>query len=317
MKLAIAQHVQSFEALDRQLAYEAISDDPEDYQRCIARERTLELEACRKSGVPYFFILETPDTRHIRMSGHGGQDPFKKHLLFDAGRNTVESLAGYEVLLRTHVSHEQRPLEFIEHLGGSNIADWPSQLLTLEWYKHVLPEFLKRKLAWYRLDEVHGRDISYFKNAAGRFFCKTNYKVQGYSGLTDDLVDFLGYQTEIMPSSTEVIISEPLDLMVDDKGKLEYRCYVVRGRVSSISRYIDYATDYLIPAVIEAFASAFVAAHGDILPECYVLDVTECRQRGPVVIELNGIVASGRYERNSFTKLLEDLQSSDQRRAIA
>ena len=308
MKLAIAQHVQSFEALDRQLAYEAISDDPEDYQRCIARERTLELEACRKAGVPYFFILETQETRHIRMSGHGGQDPFKKHQLFDADRNPVESLTGYEVLLRTYVSHEQRPLEFIEHLGGRNVADWPSQLLTLEWYKHVRPEFLKRKLAWYRLDEVHGRDIGHLKDAAGRFFCKTSYKVQGYSGVTDDLVDFLGYQTEVMPANTEVIISEPLDLMTNDHGKLEYRCYVVRGRVSSISRYIDYATNYAIPPDIKTFVASFVAAHRHIMPECYVLDVAECWQRGPVVIELNGIVASGRYEKNYFTKLLSDLQ---------
>ncbi len=307
MTLAIAHHVHSFDALDRQLDYTAISDDPENYQRCIARERTLEIEICRVAGVPCFLILDTPETRGIRLAGHGGQDPFRRHMLYDATRTAVDSLAGYEVLVRASVSHERSVLEFIEAQGGRNVADWPSQQRTLEWYKHVRPEFMLRKMAWFPLNEALAQDLSAFRDAEGRFFAKTSFKA--LSGLTDCLLSLLGYNVELMPPSTEVIVSEPLGLHSDAKGKLEYRCYVVRGRVSSISRYIDYDTDYTIPAGIEQFAEAFVAAHRGDIPDCYVLDVAES-DRGPVVIELTGIVASGRYEKNDFRKLLADLQAA-------
>ncbi len=113
-----------------------------------------------------------------------------------------------------------------------------------------------------------------------------------------------------MPPSTEILISETLEILSDVKGKREYRCFVVRNKVSSVSRYLDYDTDYTIPSTVTEFATAIVADHIGTLPECYVLDVAECQQRGPVAIELNGIVASGRYERNDFRKLLRDLQSA-------
>jgi hypothetical protein len=306
MKIAIAQHVTSFESLDRQINYEAISDDPENYQRCIARERILEIEACRNSGVPHFLILDTPETRGIRLAGEGGQNPFRQHLLYDADRNPVESPAGYEVLVRAHVGVEQSLLAFVEAKHGTNVADWDSQELTLEWYKHVRPEYLKRKVAWFPMESIYSEDLSPFMDKQGRFFCKTNHKTRGYAGVTNNLVAFLGYQSQIMPLSTEVIVSEPLDILMDAKSKLEYRCYVVRGSVSSISRYRDYDIDYAIPREIEEFAEAFAADHQATLPGCYVLDLA-ASDRGLVVIELNGIVASGRHEKNCFSKLLLDL----------
>lgn len=189
--------------------------------------------------------------------------------------------------------------------GDWSVADEVDYFETAPDNKHIRPEYLKRHLAWFRMDEVFRQDLSRFKDSEWRFFCKTNYKA--LSGITDDLVSFLGYATETMPPSTKVIISEVLDLLTDEKGKLEYRCFIVRGRVSSISRYIDYDTDYEIPPEITAFAEAFVTDHHALLPDCYVLDVGECARRGPVVIELNGIVASGRYEKNDFCKLLRDL----------
>ncbi len=307
MKPAVAQYVGSFEALDRQLAYESISADPENYHRCVARERTLEIEVCREAGIPFFLILDTPETRAVRMAGHGGQDPFKRHLLYDADRNPVESLAGHEVLLRSSVPHERSPLQFIESLGGVNVTDWGSQQKTLEWYKHVRPEFLKRRMAWFPIGAALDQDLTAYRGDHGLFFAKTSFKA--HSGLTDSLVSLLGYDIEMMPATTEVIVSEPLSIWQDCRGKQEYRCYVVRNTVSSISRYIDYDTDYTIPEAISEFANSFVIAHKSTLPDCYVLDLAEAEQ-GLVVIELNGIVASGRYEKNDFRKLLADLGKS-------
>ncbi len=194
MKLAIAQHVQSFEALDRQLAYATISDDPQNFQRCAARERTQELDACLASGVPCFLIVDKEESRGVRMAGYGYQNLFRRHELYDIERRPVESLEGYEVLLRAIGGYERSLLEFIESQGGKNIAPWPSQVLTLEWYKHLRPEYLKRKLAWFPIDSAYDQELSGFKDDQGRFFCKTNLKATGYAEVTDDLIGFFDYQ---------------------------------------------------------------------------------------------------------------------------
>lgn len=304
MKLAIAHHITSFEALDRQFAFEKISDDPENYHRCVARERTQEIDTCHRMGIPCFLILDTQDTRSIRITGRGSQNTLRKHLLFNLERQPVESLSEYKVLARASVGHEKSVLDYIETKGGVNIADWPSQERTLEWYKYVKPEYLKRRLAYFRVAEALRQDLGEFRDSDGRFFAKTSFKA--ISGLTNSLLDLLGYEVELMPPTAEVIVSELLEILSDERGKREYRCFVVRNDASSISRYIDYKTDYEIPREVEAFAESFVISHQGIVPDCYVLDVAET-DRGVAVIELNGIVASGRYERNNFAKLLVDL----------
>jgi hypothetical protein len=306
--LAIAHHVSSPEAFRRQLDYTSISDDPEDYSRCIARERAIELETCRNTGIPAFLVMDNPERRSIHISGHGAQNNFGDHLLTTTDFAPVDDLAGHSVLLRASVSHEQSLLKFLKGKGARLIADWKSQELTMEWYRHVFPRYLKRNMAWFPIDGIFEQDLSRFKDADGRFFCKTNFKIQGCSAVTDDLVPFFGYEIEMMGPSTEVLISEAIPLATDQKGKLEYRCFVVANKVSSISRHLDYDTGYAIPECISDFAGSFVDAHRSRLPACYVLDVAETTDRGPVVIELNGIVASGRYERNDFGKLLADLR---------
>jgi glutathione synthase/RimK-type ligase-like ATP-grasp enzyme len=52
------------------------------------------------------------------------------------------------------------------------------------------------------------------------------------------------------------------------------------------------------------------AAHQEVI----AIDIGET-DRGVVVIELNGIVASGGYELNSFPKLPIDLQAVEKKRA--
>lgn len=305
--IAIAQHVHSFDKLDRMLAFEAFSDDPEHYDRCVARERANEIAICAEMGVPCFLILDGPRGRNVRISGHGGQNPFGAMSVCDANRHPVETLKPYRVLLRTSGTYEKGALKLIRQLGGLNIAGWQSQKDTRHWYKRVKKEFLKRRVGWFPLETALVADLGAFRDHNGEFFCKTDCKIRGGTGVTSSVLELFGYDVERMSAQTEVIVSERLDLMADSGGKLEYRIYVVNGKVSSISRYIDYVTDYEIPRSVAAFAGSFVEAHLTELPSCYVLDVGECRARGPVVIELNGIVASGRYEKNCFRKLLADL----------
>lgn len=57
------------------------------------------------------------------------------------------------------------------------------------------------------------------------------------------MYDVFGYSLETMGLGTEFLVSEPMKLSKDGNGKSkEYRCYVVNGRLVSISRYHDYET---------------------------------------------------------------------------
>jgi hypothetical protein len=54
---------------------------------CVARERMLEVTACRVAGVPCFLTLDTPDSRGFHLIGHGTQSMYCMHLLFDTDRH--------------------------------------------------------------------------------------------------------------------------------------------------------------------------------------------------------------------------------------
>jgi hypothetical protein len=115
----------------------------------------------------------------------------------------------------------------------------------------------------------------------------------------------LGFSIETLPADCEVIVSETLDIVSDAHGKQEYRVYVLRDKAVNVSRYIDYRTDYDVPKEIYDFARTFVLYHRDILPHGYVLDIGIDEKRGPVVIGLNPLIDSGRYEKNDFNDLLD------------
>lgn len=62
------------EEYDKTIEYWNISDNKEDYQRCIHRERCMEIAACRHYGVPYMFIVENreaPDVFSPKCACHG------------------------------------------------------------------------------------------------------------------------------------------------------------------------------------------------------------------------------------------------------
>ena len=99
-------------------------------------------------------------------------------------------------------------------------------------------------------------------------------------------------------SSEKMIISEYLDIVEDDKErKMEYRVYVIDCKIVDISRYIDYDTNYEIPKKIQKFAEDFIEAHKKLIPKHYCLDILELKNGKVVIGELNGIMASGRYEK--------------------
>ena len=113
-----------------------------------------------------------------------------------------------------------------------------------------------------------------------------------------------------LSEESKTVLSEPIDILEDgysQSPKREYRCWVTKNQLVSISRHFDYETDYKIPKKIAKFAKLFIKEHKGTKLENrdYSLDLAETRDRGLVVIELNPLSSSGRYEKNDFENFLK------------
>lgn len=276
------------------------------------RERGIEIETCLREEFPFFYLVNKSGTQIV--FAHGMQDFESKIEARDENGCPVGSLEGVETLLRTDVSNILMPIKFIETNGGRVICPWENETRVERWYRVVLAKFLKRRMAVFAvrkferivLREPH-RLAPYSKY--NRIFVKSAQKGVLDSGVIkfDELFNVL-LSLAIVSGYSDVIISEPLRLAADRRGKKEYRSYVMSGKVVNISRYIDRDSSYLIPPEIKGFVDAFVKAHLKLLPPNYVLDVGIDRDKGPLVIELNPISASGRYEMNKFEDIIAALR---------
>lgn len=92
--------------------YEKVSEDPENFNRCMSRERAIEVAACREYGIPYYFIIDVKDKNNrIRVSGLGDAlTSFSKYLVVDSQFRPVE-LTGKTIFLRTHAQDGENVMD--------------------------------------------------------------------------------------------------------------------------------------------------------------------------------------------------------------
>lgn len=102
-----------------------------------------------------------------------------------------------------------------------------------------------------------------------------------------------------------VMISGVLEFDHQPEHKAEYRCFIVNGKVSSISTYTDYQA-YPVPPMIEKLAIQFAADHAELAPG-FVADFGMTNM-GPALVELNDFSHSGRYVGNDAYALYRDLE---------
>jgi len=306
--------VYSWDYLDRHiLNFKSISGNPEDFHLCVARERCQEIEICDKSNFSYFFMLHK--NHKMTCSGQVSQSFWNEYELFDSKREVVDSLSGHSVLLRSSANEIQKPLEFISGLSAKNIVTWEDEIKILGWTSLVGNEFTKREIRQISLSKFYEEIDNSFPSLKemagedGKLFIKTRNKFVNF------IIDINSphsseemYSFETIPLDSQLIVSSHLDILSDKKGKLEYRIWVANYNPSSISRYLDYDISYPIPKEVHSFAEEFIIHYRDKLPSFYVLDIGLDRNKGPVAIELNGIIASGRYAENDFGKFLENIK---------
>ena len=153
------------------------------------------------------------------------------------------------------------------------------------------------------LEKIFARD--------GRVFSKTQRKQRtGFallSSATED--DSFGYWDwrKVLPHGEPCMISEPIEI----KPKREFRCLVIDGRVSSVTR--PRAVRYEPPdAAARQFAGEFVAAiSGLTFPRTFGLEIGETADRGWVVIELCPISETRFYVGDRLDWLIADIYGLD------
>jgi hypothetical protein len=288
----------------------------------------------KRLGMPYFIIpipnkTDTVESHNdLQLGSEKNKDYWRplSHIV-----DPVESLEGYEVLLRSFLGGNltRCSLDKIEHLGGRNAVTKADMDVVERWPNHILPEAVQRRIRAVKASDLQSVVGDYA--IEGRVFAKTAVKEFQGNGIVMDADEFLvdvaksrlpyrGIITEIgkeprigtlyseITPDTEIIISQPMSLQSDDKGTMEYRTWVVNGRVAVIDRYLKGVVEKP-PAEVAKFAEFFVKNHSSRLPAHYVVDIGLSENR-PVVIEMGTIMESGGTNNRIFRRILRTYDPS-------
>lgn len=117
------------------------------------------------------------------------------------------------------------------------------------------------------------------------------------------------YKTLLYHLDEEFIISEKMELVKDQYGTKEYRCFVQNHQVINISRLTDTIL-HQIDEKVFIYASKIVVELKGIFPSYYVLDIVEKWQDGRIkfdIVEFNPIHCSGSYLYNSIMEQSLDI----------
>lgn len=155
------------------------------------------------------------------------------------------------------------------------------------------------------IERVYGKEI----------FIKT--KTKNFSGVvsTELLLDeeCVFYKTLLYHLGDDFIISRKVNIVEDQYGKKEYRCFVVGNEVYNISRFTTSVLHEIEPEILQK-AQEIIGNLKDSFPNSYVLDLFECQLDGETyidVVEFNPISSSGPYLYNSCIEKSCDLLHSN------
>ena len=107
----------------------------------------------------------------------------------------------------------------------------------------------------------------------------------------------------------DFIISEKVDVLEDEYGLKEYRCFVVNNEIYNISRFTTTILHGIEEEVLQK-AEEILDGRKEVFPTCYVMDFFENQKDGKSyldVVEFNPIHSSGLYLYNSVMEKSADL----------
>lgn len=111
----------------------------------------------------------------------------------------------------------------------------------------------------------------------------------------------------------DFIISEKIDILEDEYGLREYRCFIINNEIYNISRFTTNVFHKIDKNILEKLKQ-IVEDLKDNFPNSYVLDLCEYKMDNQIyidVVEFNSIESSGIYLYNSIMEKSENLLHSD------
>lgn len=227
----------------------------------------------------------------------------KKDIFLDKDGNIVD-ITGLDIFPRTGVLQADALINAIYNHGGTStwvkVADGEK---VMSWPDYIRTKRTNLIMSGKEILENPNKIIELF--GEGHVFFKT--KVKNYSQVLDvcKLLEREGnfYKALEAHKDDDFILSDVVDIIEDDYGMREYRCYVVDGKPLNISRVHDFLVGTVSPDLEHKVLEIMESVKDTDFPRNLVIDLFEYKDsNGEVcldVLECNPIIASGTYLYNS------------------
>lgn len=231
----------------------------------------------------------------------------KNDVFMDKGGNKID-ITGMKIYPKTGVYQAGYLCDAIVNKGGiplvtrkenEKVDNWPNYYKT------------KRKLKVFKGKELLDKNVcEQIKREYGNeVFFKTLNK--NYSEIIN--VDYLLDDKSLLSRTIKAhendkfVISEKVNRKKDNIGNLEYRVFVIEGRIKSISRITDTVFHKIDKEVYEKILEIIKSLKD--FSSSYVIDVFEYLKKEETVfdvVEFNSLPASGTYLYNSIIDFFEE-----------
>jgi len=282
--------------------YKELSDDPEDYHRCIAREKWQEVVTSMKKDRCIFWNRE-------------------KNYFTDVNFDKLEKLDNSKYYLpRTSFGDHYIIIDdILKYVAQDKIITNKYDFFMNEnWFRTIPYKFVKRRfIELQRIDFIGEKGYINLEKYLGKIL--NNIEKDEFflkSIIRDDDIHFTGtieefkksnehsYAFERVSDLSKFLFSQKLNIIEDKFGKKEYRCFYINGKLKNISRYLDY-NEHEIPQKVKNFAFDLTEILGVCVPKDIVIDICEIDDGDVVVVECNSINPAGRFIYNNVNMFFE------------
>lgn len=234
----------------------------------------------------------------------------KKDIFLNKDGEEID-IQGIEMLPRTGVLEAHRLADAIDKHGGISVVNNDDYETTLNWPNYIRTKRQCVIMSGQEIIDSPEKIIELF--GTEKVFFKT--KDKNYSQVIDieQLLNKQGnfYKALNNHANDDFIISDVVKIVEDEFGPLEYRGFVVDGRLLNVSRIHDFLMGSVPSFVLDKMEVTINSLKDSSFPNSYVVDlfVFEDGDKADVdVLECNPIISSGTYLYNSVFEQTADLE---------
>ena len=160
--------IDSWDTLEDYARPELVSSDPENFERCVARERGQELSICRDLGLDVLFAIRAGS--HVTSWAFHAE--MGEYALWHDPATNGENLGGNRAVIRTHCNNIEQVLRAAENAGLVPLVNAEGSTIVSQWISWVKPDFLGRKVKRMPMSELINRGAPDMATGDGMIFIK-------------------------------------------------------------------------------------------------------------------------------------------------